>query len=412
MLTRELIEKRAATMARMKTAHEADKPEDFAAAETELQAIDGQLKRAQTLEDLERRRGGTPLSGDANFTRELEGYSLARALAWGAGISGIDAGREREIDAELRSKTGRAFKGVAIPTELFETRVLTTAAPGGGPGSNLVPTEFLANEFISALTASTVIAGLGARTLSGLMGNVEIPGEKAAPAAGWVAENAGITATDPQFRQVIMSPKHVGSLSEFSRNMLMQTSPGIEALLRQMMARDIGLEIDRAAIQGGGANQPVGILAAAGTQTQAYATSIFHTNAEMIGKANIANVGPSRAFLSTPRVQTIAMKALTTDKLPVGVGTIFHQQPAAFSNLAPDTLGAGTNESTLIYGDFSELLIGLWSALDVLVNPYEASAYSKGNVMVRAMATCDVALRNPAAFVKATGVLAAAAGIA
>ncbi len=46
------------------------------------------------------------------------------------------------------------------------------------------------------------------------------------------------------------------------------------------------------------------------------------------------------------------------------------------------------------------------------MNPYEAAAYSKGNVMVRAMATCDVALRNPAAFVKATGVLAAAAGIA
>ncbi len=333
MLTRELIEKRSAALARMKAAHEADKPEDFATAEAELAAIEGQLKRAQTLEDLERRQGGTPLSGDANFTRELEGYSLARALAWGAGISGIDAGREREIDAELRSKTGRAFKGVAIPTELFETRVLTTAAPAGGPGSNLVPTEFLANEYISALTASTVIAGLGARTLSGLMGNVEIPGEKAAPAAGWVAENAGITASDPQFRQVTMSPKHVGSLSEFSRNMLMQTSPGIEALLRQMMARDIGLEIDRAAIQGGGANQPVGILAASGTQTQAYATSIFNTNAEMIGKANIANVGPSRAFLSTPRVQTIAMKALTTDKLPVGVGTIFHQQQRVDAHL-------------------------------------------------------------------------------
>jgi HK97 family phage major capsid protein len=194
--------------------------------------------------------------------------------------------------------------------------------------------------------------------------------------------------------------------------MLLQTSPGIEGILRQQMSRDIGLEMDRAAINGGGTNQPVGILAASGTQTQAYATSLFHTGAEMIGKANTANVGARRAFLSTPRVETIAMKALTTDKLPVGVSTIFHQQPATFTNLAPDTLGAGTNESALIYGDFSELLIGIWSALDVLVNPYEATAYSKGNVAVRAMATADIALRNPAAFVKATGVLAGAAGIA
>ena len=132
----------------------------------------------------------------------------------------------------------------------------------------------------------------------------------------------------------------------------------------------------------------------------------------MIGKANVANAGPRRAFLSTPRVQTIAMRTLDTQKLPLGTAAIFHQQPTAFTNLAPDTLGAENNESALIYGDFSELLIGIWSALDVLVNPYEATAYSKGNVMVRAMATADIALRNPAAFVKATGVLAAAVGVA
>jgi HK97 family phage major capsid protein len=406
MKTPDLIEQRAAALRQMQEAHTADNGDAFKAAETEIRAIDAKLERARALD------AAAPRKSDERLATELRDYSLTRAMAWGAGIGGIDAGREREIDAELRATTGRTFKGVAVPTEIFERRVLTTAAPGGGPGSNLVPTDFLGNEYISALTASTIIASLGARTLSGLSGNVEIPGEKAAPTTAWIAENAALTATDPQFRQVTMAPKHVGSLSEFSRNMLMQTSPAIEGILRQMMARDIALEIDRAAINGGGANQPTGILAAAGTQTQAYATSLFHTAAEMVGKANVANVGATRAFLSTARVQTIAMKALTTDKLPVGVGTIFQGERTAFSNLAPDNLGAGTNESALIYGDFSELLIGLWSALDVLVNPYETTAYSKGNVMVRAMATCDVALRNPTAFVKGTGVLAAAAGIA
>jgi HK97 family phage major capsid protein len=409
MKTPDLIEQRNTAYRKMTEAHAAENGDAFAAAETEIRAIDAKLERARTIDAMD---AAAQRPRDDRFTAELRTYSLTRHLAGAAGIGGVDWGREREIDAELRATTGRTFNGVAVPTDIFEKRVLTTAAPAGGPGSNLVPTDFLANEYISALTASTVIAGLGARTLSGLSGNVEIPGEKAAPTTAWIAENAALTATDPQFRQVTMAPKHVGSLSEFSRNMLMQSSPAIEGLLRQMMARDIALEIDRAAINGGGANQPTGILAAAGTQSQAYATSLFHTAAEMVGKANIANVGATRAFLSTPRVQTIAAKALTTDKLPVGVATIFQGERAAFSNLAPDNLGAGTNESTLIYGDFSELLIGLWSALDVLVNPYETGAYSKGNVMVRAMATCDVALRNPTAFVKGTGVLAAAAGIA
>jgi HK97 family phage major capsid protein len=408
MKTSDLIEQRAALVARMRAAHEGDKPEDFTAAESELRSLDGKLERAKALDALD---AAAP-KRDERLTAELGNYSLTRAMAWAAGLPGIDAGREREVDTELRSTTGRQFKGVAVPTELFEKRVLTTAAPAGGPGSNLVPTDFMANEYISALTASTVIAALGARTLSGLTGNVEIPGEKAAPTAGWIAENAALTASDPQFQQITLAPKHVGSLSEFSRNMLLQTSPGIEGILRQMMARDIALEMDRVAILGGGTNEPTGILAAAGTQTQAYATSLFHTAAEMIGKANVSNVGPNRAFLSTNRVATIARKALDSQKLPIGTAAIFHQQRAEFSNLAPDTLGAGTNESALIYGDFSELLIGLWSALDVLVNPYEASAYSKGNVSIRALATADIALRHPAAFVKATGVLAAAVGIA
>jgi HK97 family phage major capsid protein len=409
MTVAQMLEQRAALVAKMRTAHEADRIDDYAAADAELRALDARIERARQLDELDR---AAPPPRDERLSAELQDYSLTRALAWAAGLGGVDAGREREIDAELRRMPGRSFGGVAVPTEIFERRTITTAAPSAGPGGNLVPTDFLANEYISALTASTIIAGLGARTLNGLMGNVEIPGEKAAPGTAWVAENAALSATDAQFRQVTMTPKHVGSLSEFSRSMLLQTSPAIEGLLRQMMARDIGLEMDRVAILGGGANEPTGILAASGVQTQAYGTSLFHTGAEMIGKANVANVGARRAFLSTERVRTIAMKALTTDKLPVGVDTIFHGQPTAFTNLAPDTLGTGNNESALIYGDFSELLIGLWSALDVLVNPYEGTAYSKGNVMVRAMATADIALRHPAAFVKATGVLAAAAGIA
>ena len=83
---------------------------------------------------------------------------------------------------------------------------------------------------------------------------------------------------------------------------------------------------------------------------------------------------------------------------PIGVGTVFHGIPTTFSNQVPKNLGGGA-EHGLIYGDWSELLIGVWSELDILVNPYESTAYSKGNVVIRAMATVDVAVRHPKAFV-------------
>ncbi len=72
--------------------------------------------------------------------------------------------------------------------------------------------------------------------------------------------------------------------------------------------------------------------------------------------------------------------------------------PTTFSNLVPKTLGAGA-EHGLIYGDWSELLIGIWSEVDILVNPFESTAYSKGNVSIRAMGTVDVAVRHKKAFV-------------
>jgi len=54
--------------------------------------------------------------------------------------------------------------------------------------------------------------------------------------------------------------------------------------------------------------------------------------------------------------------------------------------------------SALIYGDFSSLILAYWSELDILVNPFETTAFSKGNVQIRAMVTMDVGVRYAEAF--------------
>ena len=105
------------------------------------------------------------------------------------------------------------------------------------------------------------------------------------------------------------------------------------------------------------------------------------------------------------------MKELDANKLPVPVSAIFHDEPVTFSNQVPKTLGAGA-EHGLIYGDWSELLIGIWSEIDILANPYESTAYSKGNISIRAMATVDCAVRHPKAFVSVEDVLTSVAAIA
>lgn len=74
--------------------------------------------------------------------------------------------------------------------------------------------------------------------------------------------------------------------------------------------------------------------------------------------------------------------------------------PAYFSNQVPEKAGSPAT-GRLIAGDWSQVLLGIWSEIDLLVNPYESTAFTKGNVQVRAMSTVDVAVRHPNAFVVA-----------
>lgn len=410
MKTSDLIEQRAAIVARMNEAHGADNTEAFNSAEAELRALDAKITRQRAIDAAERSEPGRPINGDAKLDTEIRSkFSLGRAVAGACGFA-VDWGFEREVQPELAKRAGLPAQGIFVPTEIFDIRAASSNSnPGGG---YLIGTDHRPDLYISALTASSVIRGMGATVLNGLTGNLDIPMETSAPAIGWVTDNQALTSDDPEFGSMGLSPKHAGALSEWSRNMILQASPDVEQLLRRMLARDLALAIDLAAINGGGTAEPMGVLQTTGIATQAYGTSLFHTAAEMIAKADIANVGTARrGFLSTNTVKKLAAKAQDTQKLPVGLSKIFHDEPTTFSNQVPTTLGGGSDHG-LIYADWSELLIGVWSEIDILVNPFESTAYSKGNVKIRALATTDCNLRHPLAFVSATGVTSSAAGIA
>ena len=395
MKTSDLIEQRGAIVARMSEVEETATAEEWRALKTELAEVNGKIERRSEIDAAERAEHGTVINGDPHVRDLLKRQSLRETILYSMGDRSVDHGKIAEEQAELARRAGRKPEGVHIGTELFETRVLTTTA-----GSELVSTDHRPDQYINALTASSVVRGMGARVLSGLAGNLSIPRETDSPAVGWVAENAALSSDDADFDSITLSPKHAGAISEWSRNMLLQASPDVETLLRQMLARNLALAIDKAAILGGGANEPKGVLATTGIQKVTSPASIFDAVADAVALADAENVGANRGILTTPEVRKIAAKSLDLMGRPVGVATVFHNLPTTFSNQVPRTLGGSPGtEHGLIYGDWSELLIGIWSEIDILVNPFESTAYSKGNVSIRAMATVDCAVRHPKAFV-------------
>jgi len=397
-----------------------DQAARFDALKSELAGLDRKIERRRLLDEAERRMAGEPVagSGDARLDAALRDFSLVRAIAGRAGLA-VDDARERELSAEMARRSGRQPQGFFAPLAVFERpveeRVVTTGLPAGGPGSNIIATDYLGGQFIDRLRAAITVRRLGARVLTGLTGNVDIPRLKASAATGWVAENAALTASDPQFEKVSLTPKHAGALVEVSRNMLQQASPAVEDLVRRDLAALLAEAVDAVAIEGGGTNEPVGVLQTTGIGSVAMGTNggpiTWGAVIDLIAEVEIDDARGT-AFLTNSKVVKSARKtakvASTDSVMVMEAPDRLAGFPVAVTSLVPSDLtkGTGSNLSALLFGNWSDLLIGFWSELDILVNPFETTAFSKGNVQIRAMLTMDIAVRHPESFAAITDLVA------
>lgn len=353
----------------------------------DLKKVEAQLKRAALVADLERREAGTPVAGGDSYENQHRQARLGKIMAAQSGEP-VDCGLEREVSQDLARRMGIKPQGMFFPLETRD--VITSTTPASGPGGTIIPTDYRPQDFIDRLRAASILNQVGATTLSGLSGNVVIPGLKASVNTGWTAENAALPVSDQVYRSVTLTPRHCGVIAEYSRNMLLQSSPYVENLLRDDMARQLAEALDVAAISGAGGVEPLGLLNLPGLQTATYGTGPSY--ADLVELAALTEEADSQgtAFLANVRTKTHLLKIETADGLPVGLDTLFGGYNYHFSNNVPD--------NKVLFGRWSDLLIGVWSALDILTNPYDSQAYSKGNVMVRAMMTADIAVRHVESF--------------
>lgn len=425
MTLAELQERRAAKLAEMREIQAAgnldnEKRAAFDALEKEVEALNGDIQRANRLAEFERAaENGTPVNGTADFRREASRYSLTRALAYASGMR-VDAGRELEVHKELENQRGSKSEGLLAPQDVLfvrkrghEQRVVTSS----GDGAGLIFEEGRPQDYIDALRANLIVADLGATYLSGLQGNVSIPKLVSSAGSEWIAENASLTAADGDWDKVTMAPKHVGALTEFSRTMLVQSSPDIEQLIRRDFAASLAVSLDAAALVGGSGSQPDGIITqlTAGPGLQSVSTPSWQQVLNLIATVELANAAQgSLGFAVNPRaVETLRSTVKVAYGSPTtqdaGAGFIMDgpnelagYRARSTTNL-PSSLGSPAT-GTLIFGDWSSLLIGSWSGIELLSNPYESTAYARGGVQVRALMTTDVALRGTDRFAAATDI--------
>jgi len=342
-------------------------------------------------------------------TKETRRFSMVRALNALANPGDVAARNaaafEFECSNATATKLGKTSRGILIPFEVQKRDMNVGSAAAGG---NLVATDLMSGDFITILRDAMVLNTLGVRFLSGLVGNIAIPKQTGSGSAYWVAEGQPPDESGAAIGQVAMSPKTVGAFTDISRKLLLQSSIDVESFVSSDLAMVLGLAIQRAAIAGGSvANEPSGILAKiaagiAGGANGGAPTWDHVVDLETAVSVANADVG-TLAYLTNAKVRGKLKKTFVDGP---GTGERVWQKGseplngyrAAVTNAVPSNIakGTGTNLSALIFGNFADLVIGMWGGLDLMVDPYTHS--TTGTVRVTALQDVDVGVRNVESF--------------
>ena len=225
-------------------------------------------------------------------------------------------------------------------------------------GVDVVETDIY--DILEPLRAKNVLVAAGAKFITNLQGNVQVP-VMSATQVGWKGEIAAADDGSGAFTSVTLSPKRLTGKFPVSLELLAQDTLGVENMIRQDIVNAINEKLE-ATILGAGAgdlNTPAGLF-------HGYAdTNViadFGDIADLEAKVEEKNVYGNCKYIVSPKAKA---KLRSTIKGTAGVGMIMENGAIDGTEaLATSNVPAGK----MLYGDFSNLVIGQWDSviLDVV----------------------------------------------
>ncbi|MFT5616558.1 MAG: HK97 family phage major capsid protein [Granulosicoccus sp.] len=273
--------------------------------------------------------------------KEVRNYSLMAAVRYLANPTDKRAIENAKFEIEISQSAegilGRSARGLLVPSDVLSAQNFIRSQSVGTPtkGGNLVATQHMDSSFIGLLRKRAALTRLGVRTLTGLVGNVEIPRQTGGATAYWIGEGAGPTESDLSVDNLSLTPHTLAGAVAISRRAQIQTSPDIEALVRDDLIQCLALEIDRVGINGDAdGDAPDGLLdaaindvdfAATGAPTWAeivaMESEISSDDADVEGMKYLFNANMRGHFKSTPKVGGTAEFMMMGKELN-GYGTV------------------------------------------------------------------------------------------
>ena len=346
-----------------------------------------------------------PLDTDPNevglSAKENRRYSIANGIRASLTNDWSKAGFEREVSQEIEKQSGRTARGFFVPGDVFKRDLTQGTATAGG---HVTPDVHRGDLFIDALRSTSVVQQAGATIFRGLKGDIKIPRLTTKGTVGFVAENSATSETNQAFDQVTMTERTLGGFVDLSRVLINNSDPSIEQIVRNDMTQQIGLKIDEVAFEGGGSNEPTGIIQTGSLPTVAIGTNggaiTYDATIDLIKEvAKNSALRGSLGYVATPEViyqMRKTPKVSSTDSVMImDNADQLNGYRVYQSSQLPKDLTKGSLSGTahaMLFGNFQDLLIGYYSGLDVLVDPFTGS--SAGTVRLNFFTGMDVAVRH------------------
>lgn len=306
-----------------------------------------------------------------NHTKMTKEFRLIKAINDIANNRSVDDTAQAVVaaGAEEMRKAGVSYGGqIQLPTSELRGAITVTAE-----GEDVVATEIY--DILEPLRAKNVLVAAGAKFITGLVGDVQVPSMTAGNVY-WEGETASAKDGAQTFTAVKLSPRRLTAYIDLSKQFLVQTSNSAEAIIRQDIINAINSKLE-ATILGSAAGtttQPAGMFNGKSKTTIASFKDVCDLEAK-IEDANV--IGECKYVMSNKAkaaLRNMAKSAKSTELVMEG-GAIDGTEVLNTSNV---------EEQNVIYGDFSNLAIGQWGSIDLLVDPYTKAADGQVRLVINA----------------------------
>ena len=329
--------------------------------------------------------------------KETKRFSILKVVNAMANPTDRKAQRDAEFEFECsevaQKHYGRTAQGVMLPPEVLSNwsqRDLSAGSDG-----DLIGQDYRGGDFIDVLRNNSAVMPL-ATMLSGLSGDVKIPRKTAGSSASFISSEGG-SAGESEFTMgnVQMTPKTLGAFTDVTRQLLIQSSLDVENLIRDDLAKAMATEIDDKALEGNGSSgNPTGITNTSGINSVSLSSASAPTFAEIV------------SLETAVAVDNALLGDLSYIVHPTNYGTLKVTEKATNTaqfiadglemNGYPIVVSPQLTVNNYVFGNFNDLLIGMFGGLDIVVDPFTGS--SSGNVRIVALQSVDVAVRHAVSF--------------